>query len=62
MRNQLRVKEVENHFISYSDGKIYKESNTANRLSIEVKLTKIQHFRVEDYSKPFFENMFDFSH
>lgn len=43
-----------------SDRKIYKEFNDANYVSMGAKLAVIQHFKVEEYSKPVFENIFDF--
>lgn len=52
----LWVREVKNNFMTDSDRKKYKECNAENCISIKANLTKIQHFKVEE----FFENIFDF--
>lgn len=40
---------------------MYKESCVANYVSIGEKLTEIQNLKVEEYSKPHFVNIFEFS-
>ena len=54
-------REVEYEVMTDSDKKFYKEFNAANRVSIRAKLAEMQHFKIENNSKPLFEkNVFEF--